>query len=571
MPSIVPYAATADPRRSLLAAAPYSACSTSSARSSSGGLGAELVDQPPDPFGDAARRSGPVQPARACGEAVVVVELAVPAAALGHAVRDAQEGVAGVQLEALAGVGRRPRRRRGASAARATSRTSPSGRSSSGSGCPAEARVQRTPSVGGHQLAVEQGEEAGLRPGSVPSPGPPAATSARAAASAASVASSSRSRLRRSRTSATSYPSRASSRSQGRARPITTAASGPLPWTSPSDEAPAAVAGREQVVEVAAGPALVERLVDEGAAHAGDLGDRAGQQAALQDPADGGLAGVLAGRADGEGDAAAEVLDEPGDLVGEAGQPGPADDEGAQRRGRPRLSRYASAAPRRVAGRRRLAGPGHGDGPRCAPSRAAAAGPSPGSGAAPRCGSRCRARRGRGGAWPGRRCRDPPVGGAPVGLPSSSSSQTAHQSARRGTSSCPASAATRSSSSCPASRSEASARKERAPRLSQSWSCGDAARRRGRGSRRRAARAAGPASPAVPRLREPSTAPACRGARRRGSRAQTVLTPVRYVMPQASESAATRRRPRPYSGVSCGRVGCGRCGPRGRGGGRRPR
>ena len=67
-------------------------------------------------------------------------------------------------------------------------------------------------------------------------------------------------------------------------------------------EAPAAVAGREQVVEVAAGPALVARLVHERAAHAGDLGDRAGQQSALQDAADGGLAGVLAGRADGERD-----------------------------------------------------------------------------------------------------------------------------------------------------------------------------------------------------------------------------------------------------------------------------
>ncbi len=95
-------------------------------------------------------------------------------------------------------------------------------------------------------------------------------------------------------------------------------------------EAPAAVAGREEVVEVAAGAALVARFVDEGAAHAGDLGDGAGQQPALEDGADGGLAGVLAGGADGERDPAAEVLDEAGDLVREAGDAGPPDDQGAE-------------------------------------------------------------------------------------------------------------------------------------------------------------------------------------------------------------------------------------------------
>lgn len=84
-------------------------------------------------------------------------------------------------------------------------------------------------------------------------------------------------------------------------------------------EAPAAVARREQVVEVAAGAALVPRFVDEGAAHTGDLRDGAGQQAALEYGADGGLPGVLAGGSDGERHPAAEVLDQAGDLVRETG------------------------------------------------------------------------------------------------------------------------------------------------------------------------------------------------------------------------------------------------------------
>ncbi|MGX1221822.1 hypothetical protein RKD42_003081 [Streptomyces ambofaciens] len=98
-------------------------------------------------------------------------------------------------------------------------------------------------------------------------------------------------------------------------------------------EAPAAVTGREEVVEVAAGAALVARFVDEGAAHARDLRDGAGQQSALEYGADGGLPGVLAGGADGERHPAAEVLDQTGDLVGETGSVravGPADDQGAQ-------------------------------------------------------------------------------------------------------------------------------------------------------------------------------------------------------------------------------------------------
>ncbi|GAA3234869.1 hypothetical protein GCM10020256_52310 [Streptomyces thermocoprophilus] len=70
--------------------------------------------------------------------------------------------------------------------------------------------------------------------------------------------------------------------------------------------------------------------MDEGAAHAGDLGERAGQQTALEDGADGGLPGVLAGGADGEGDAPAEVLHEAGDLVGEPCHSGPPDDERAE-------------------------------------------------------------------------------------------------------------------------------------------------------------------------------------------------------------------------------------------------
>src|SRR5690606_8300878 len=80
----------------------------------------------------------------------------------------------------------------------------------------------------------------------------------------------------------------------------------PLALDVTDGEAPAALAGREEVVEVAARSALVAGLVDECAAHAGDLGDGAGQQAALEHGADGGLAGVLPCGADGERDPAAE-------------------------------------------------------------------------------------------------------------------------------------------------------------------------------------------------------------------------------------------------------------------------
>ncbi|GAA4959626.1 hypothetical protein GCM10023238_28050 [Streptomyces heliomycini] len=96
-------------------------------------------------------------------------------------------------------------------------------------------------------------------------------------------------------------------------------------------EAPAAVPGGEEVVEVAARSALVAGFVDEGAAHAGDLRDGAGQQSALQDGADGGLAGVLPGGPDGERDPPPEVLHEAGDLVGEPVDPAPSDHQRAQR------------------------------------------------------------------------------------------------------------------------------------------------------------------------------------------------------------------------------------------------
>ena len=84
----------------------------------------------------------------------------------------------------------------------------------------------------------------------------------------------------------------------------------------------------------------------------------------------------------------------------------------------------------------------------------------------------------------------------------SSSSHTAHQSASRGTISWPASAATRFSSSCPASRSEASARKDRAPRLSQSRSCSARARGRGRAGSSGASGSAAPLVRALPGVRQ---------------------------------------------------------------------
>ena len=138
---------------------------------------------------------------------------------------------------------------------------------------------------------------------------------------------------------------------------------GPFALYVAEGEAPAAVPGGEEIVEVPAGSALVARLVDERAAYAGDLGDRPGQQPALQYAADGGLARVLPGRADGERDPAAEVLDEPGDLVGEAGLPGPADDQRAERSAaRDQPERECRSAGRPCS--QRLGGPRYGHGAR---------------------------------------------------------------------------------------------------------------------------------------------------------------------------------------------------------------
>lgn len=104
------------------------------------------------------------------------------------------------------------------------------------------------------------------------------------------------------------------------------------------DEAPAIVGAREDVVEVTPDDPVVAGLVDEGADDARYVGDLAGQQSALEDAADGGLPGVGAGRADGEADPAYEVLDERGDLVGDAGDVFAAEEygsEGAAARGDP--------------------------------------------------------------------------------------------------------------------------------------------------------------------------------------------------------------------------------------------
>ncbi len=61
---------------------------------------------------------------------------------------------------------------------------------------------------------------------------------------------------------------------------------------------------------------------------------------------------------------------------------------------------------------------------------------------------------------------------------------------------------------------------------------------------------AGACSPAYASLRSSSVRPPA------GSRAHTVLLPGRYVTPQASQSAATSGRPRPYSGASYGGASC---------------
>ncbi len=97
------------------------------------------------------------------------------------------------------------------------------------------------------------------------------------------------------------------------------------------DEAPAVAGAREDVVEVAADHAVVARLVHEGAGDAGDVGDLAGEQSALEDAADGGLPGVGAGGPHGEAEPADEVLDERGDGLGHRGVSLPPDDDGAER------------------------------------------------------------------------------------------------------------------------------------------------------------------------------------------------------------------------------------------------
>ena len=145
-----------------------------------------------------------------------------------------------------------------------------------------------------------------------------------------------------------------------------------------------------------------------------------------------------------------------GDLVGEARQSGPPDDQRAQRRGRRRSAgrRARRRAPCRAGAVAAAMGDGrarHRDRPSDGP--AGAAGPSPGRGAAPRCGSRCCARPGP--AVPGPPGRPGPVTRPPA-TPRTSRRAAARAAGRR---------ARRpwSSSSWPASRSEASARKESAP------------------------------------------------------------------------------------------------------------
>ncbi len=109
------------------------------------------------------------------------------------------------------------------------------------------------------------------------------------------------------------------------------------------------------------------------------------------------------------------------------------------------------------------------------------------------------------------------------GAAPSSSSHTAHQSASLGTRSCAAIAAIMSSSNWPVRRSDASARKESAPRLLQSLSYSRAVRR-GTGARISAAR-----SPRCSASSALSAGPAGRagGTPSTAIRAQTVLRPVR--------------------------------------------
>lgn len=129
----------------------------------------------------------------------------------------------------------------------------------------------------------------------------------------------------------------------------------------PEHETPAAAGAGEEVVEVAADHAVVTRLVHQGAGDPGYLGDLAGQEAALQDAADGGLPGVGAGGAHGEAHPAYEVREEDGHLVGDVVVAFPAHEEGAERAAA-RDDAVGERGSRPVPALRGAAGPGYGDG-----------------------------------------------------------------------------------------------------------------------------------------------------------------------------------------------------------------